>query len=72
MFQTNDESQNSAIESGVLGRPEKSPNFGGHEKSDIHISWFISNNFYDRLKFRIFAWLGLNPSYAPDTVKDCL
>ena len=29
--QTNDESQNSAIESGVLGRPEKSPNFGGHE-----------------------------------------
>ena len=41
--QTNDESQNSAVESGVLGRPEKSPNSGGHEKSDIHILWFISN-----------------------------
>jgi hypothetical protein len=27
--QTNDESQNRAIESEVLGRPEKSPNFGG-------------------------------------------
>ena len=25
----------------------------------------MSNDFYDRLKFRIFAWLGLNPDYAP-------
>ena len=32
----------------------------------IHILWFISNDSYDRLKFRIFAWLGLNPDYAPD------
>ena len=64
--QTNNESQNSAIESRVLERPEKSPNFCVHEKSDIPILWFISNDYYDQLKFRIFARLSLNPSYAPD------
>ena len=26
------------------------------------------NNSYDRLKFHIFAWLGLNPNYAPVSV----
>ena len=36
--QTNDENQNSAVESGVLGRPEKSPNFGGQEKS-VYYYW---------------------------------
>ena len=25
----------------------------------------FSNDSYDRLKFHIFAWLGLNPDYAP-------
>ena len=33
----------------MLGRPEKSPNFGGQVKSDIHILLFRSNNFYDWL-----------------------
>ena len=28
----------------------------------------FSNDSYDRLKFHIFAWLGLNPDYAPDIV----
>ena len=27
----------------------------------------FSNDSYDCLKFHIFAWLGLNPDYAPDT-----
>ena len=36
--QTNDENQNSAVESGVLGRPEKSSNFGGQEKS-VYYYW---------------------------------
>ena len=25
----------------------------------------FSNDSYDQLKFHIFAWLGLNPDYAP-------
>ena len=25
----------------------------------------FSNDSYERLKFHIFAWLGLNPDYAP-------
>ena len=31
----------------------------------------FSNDSYDRLKFHIFAWLGLNPDYAPDTRAYC-
>ena len=27
---------------------------------------FVSYDSYDRLKFYVFAWLGLNPDYAPD------
>ena len=36
--QTNDENQNGAVESGVFGRPEKSQNFGGQEKS-VYYYW---------------------------------
>ena len=29
----------------------------------------FNNNSYDQLKFHIFAWLGLNPDYAPSLSK---
>jgi hypothetical protein len=28
--------------------------------------WTFYKDSYNRLKFHIFAWLGLNPDYAPE------
>ena len=45
----------------LLGKQSFDKALGGKES----FYKVISKDSYDRLKFHIFAWLGLNPDYAP-------
>ena len=65
--QANDESQTAPQKVGYWGGHRKIPKFwwSGKRLTYTYIIWLISSDFYDRLKFHIFAWLDLNPNYAP-------